>query len=175
MKRKAFTLIEVIVATAVFAFFLGSVIAAMIANAHNGPVNQRRLQAANLAREGTQLVTQIRDTAWMQGVNWASLGASIDQSAGCWGLSQGVSKALDYPSVFPGLCQFQHWRLIPGTEPPITQNSVPYTREINITDYKLFGSTKNNAKLVKVKVKWTEGGEDKFIEMKKLITDWKAI
>lgn len=74
------TLVEVVVATAIFAFFLGSVISAVIADAHNGPVNLRRLQAANLAREGIQMVTQGRDTEWIKGNPFRVTTAGMDGS-----------------------------------------------------------------------------------------------
>lgn len=160
--KKAFTLIEVIVAAGVFAFFLGSVMAAMIANAHNGPVNERRLQAANLAREGTQLVTQVRDTMWITGqtINWWN----STRSGSCRNLVGGQAGA---PS---GDCRLTYannaWNLVPGEEPI---SDTDFTREITITD------SGKDKKLITVTVWWLEGGARKDIIMKKLLTDWKAI
>jgi len=126
----------VIVATAVFAFFLGSVIAAVLADAHSGPVNKRRLQAANLAREGMTLVTQIRDTAWLRGGVFTVNPSSIPTS--------------------------------------VTLDSRQYTRTITTSPQSILGGA-NNANLVTVDVSWAEGGEDKHIVIRKILTDWKAI
>lgn len=172
--RKAFTLVEVIVATAIFAFFIGSVIAAIMANAHNGPVNQRRLQAANLAREGVQLVTQIRDTAWMHEKNWADL------SDPCFGLNNGQNRRLEYTQEIQG-CTYPHWRLQDGIE-TIPQGVVTFTRKISIADKRIFPTDVsgdlnrgNNSKVITVVVEWTEGGQVKNVTFKKIITDWKNI
>lgn len=150
--RKAFTLVEVVVATGVFAFFLGSVIAALMANAHNGPVNQRRLQAANLAREGIQLVTQIRDTAWIRGGSWIDLNDC--------GFSISGDLQLE-PN--PIICK-ANWHLVANGQ-SILLDTTTFIRKINISN---IGTDK---KLVTVIVEWSEGN----ITMKKIITDWKAI
>lgn len=80
--KRGFTLVETVVAAAIFAFFIGSVVAAMMADARSGSLNQRRLQASNLAREGIEWVTKNRDTDWLKGngfkVTSTGLSASLD-------------------------------------------------------------------------------------------------
>lgn len=171
--RKGFSLIEVVVATALLAFFLGSVIAAMIADAHNGPIKQRGLQAANLAREGIQLVSQVRDTAWLHGATWATMSQNDD----CYGLAFGDRQLVNNtPST--NSCNFPHWHLVSGDQLPIPLNGINYTRKITITDQIFFASpiiTTNNAKVITVTVSWMEGGQPQSVILKRLITNWKDI
>lgn len=159
--KKGLTLIEVVVATGILALFLGSVIAAVIADAHNGPVNERGLIAANLAREGAQLVTQIRDTAIYQGVDWGKLENNNTQIT-CWGLNAG-DKQLIKDNPGDNRCNYEHWRLTSGQEPLIFGI---FTRKINIA------KIDNATKLIIVDVSWNEGGVPKTVTVKKIITDW---
>jgi|GEM_PF-2250945 len=163
--RRGITLIEVVVAAAVFAFFIGSVMAAVIADAHNGPINERRLQAASLAREGIELATQIRDTMWITGqTTWSP--PPTDQVARCYGLNAGTNKKLVKKTGPVNICNFSHWSL---------ENNGPesinvFTREITVDDL-----SSTDKKLITVTVWWLEGGERTEIVLKKIITNWKAI
>jgi len=161
-QHKGLTIIEVIVATAVFAFFLGSVIAAIIADAHNGPANEKRLQAANLAREGVQLVTQIRDTAMLRGSRWNDLDTK-NAERNCWGLYPGDKHLIQKIGGGPSLCSFKHWFLENGAEVP----TGTFGRTINIANID------SSKKLVTVVVFWDEGGTSESFTMRKILSDWK--
>jgi hypothetical protein len=143
------------VGAALLAFFLGSVIAALMASAHNGPINQRRLQAANLAREGVQLVTQIRDTIWLNNGSFSGCDCNF-----CF--NGDVLKLV--PNTPGGSC-WSSFKLNNGPQ-TITQNGTIFTREININNS---GSDK---KKVTSKVSWSEGGQTMDVTMNKFLTNW---
>jgi Tfp pilus assembly protein PilV len=188
-KSKGMTLAEVIIALGIFTLFVGAVLTAILADAQNGPINKHRLQAANLAREGIQQVSQIRDMAWIKGhltaTEWENNGNVDNDVEKCYGLAQGTGKGLNFvTSSAPALCNFDHWRLVAGAD-NVTLNGIQYTRDISIAnkfiftpnDYAQQGLTPpaSNAKLVTVTVSWSENGTTKDLTFKKLITDWKAI
>lgn len=64
--RAAFTLIEVLIALAVFTIGIVAAMSLAIANFNNSRLNLERITAANLAREGVELVRNIRDSNWLR-------------------------------------------------------------------------------------------------------------
>ena len=68
--NKGFTLLEVIIAIALLIIGLISLMVLVRATISASSVSSSRLLAANLAREGIELVRGIRDTNWLQGQAW---------------------------------------------------------------------------------------------------------
>lgn len=68
--KKGFTLIEVVFAVGIIIMFLGSLVAIFNVGAKNILVSKHRLQAANLAREGAELMRQTRDSSWLNNQSW---------------------------------------------------------------------------------------------------------
>ncbi len=175
----SFGLLEVIIAVAIFTLFAGSIVSVISLSSKNMVVNKHRLQAANLAREGIELVTEIRDTAWFKGDDWVKIGDNNyggpnPEQKPCWGLSQGIKK-IDFLeddfTSYPANCGFGHWRLVGsavsyGDDKIITQNSVKFTREVIVEDTM-------DIKKITAKVTWDDFGQTKTVEMATLLTDWK--
>lgn len=78
--KKAQGLLETIVAIGVITTGLISVIALVISNLTNERETALRYQAINLAREGVELVRNIRDSNWLNGQDvWQGIGATSER------------------------------------------------------------------------------------------------
>ncbi len=63
--RRAFGLLEVMFATAIFIVVAGSLISLSQLSLRNAALSTHRSQATNLAQDGIETVRQLRDTAWI--------------------------------------------------------------------------------------------------------------
>lgn len=154
--RTGFTLIEVLIAAAIFVIFAGSIIALFSLNSKNVVVNKHRLEATNLAREGIELVTQIKQTASARGQDW---------TGGCWKIDVGT-KILVKDNSNP-VCDPNTWRLIDGANDSIAlPDTIPYTRVINIGD-------ESGAKKITVTVSWSDYGIDREATEVTYLTKWQ--
>ncbi|OGD56731.1 hypothetical protein A2V71_04280 [Candidatus Berkelbacteria bacterium RBG_13_40_8] len=154
--KKSFTLIEVLIATLIFVIFAGSVIALFSLNSKNTVVNKHRLEAANLAREGIDLVSQVRETALLKNED-------KDWTSGCWNINNGT-KILTYGTYGTyGSC-VNTWRLENQADQKIYFNeedstisdtssvgSIEFTRAINVEDAEPPGNKK-----ITVSVSWED-------------------
>lgn len=167
--RKSFTLVEVIVAVTLFAFFIGAAFSLFVASQQNVTTSRHRFQAANLAREGAELVREIRDTAWLHNATWAIF-TTNGPCYGLGGVNPGNPLKLDFLTNYWDQryrdCAFEHWRLVGDTE-PITQNNVNYTRAITVDNINT-----TDTKKITVTVSWDEAGKAKEIKMITYLTDW---
>lgn len=93
-RERGFTLVEVIVMMAVLTIgILGTLAVASVA-VQSGVRNEQQAVAANLAREGVELVRSIRDS------NWAA--AADGAGPGCWDYYPRTQEAAGQP--LPGSC-----------------------------------------------------------------------
>ena len=151
----SFTLIEVLIAAAIFVIFAGSIIALFSLNSKNVVVNKHRLEATNLAREGIELVTQIKQTAGARpGQDWET---------GCWKINNG-DKFLSMGAA--GTDCENTWRLENGPNDTIAlPDTIPYTRVINISD-------ESGAKKITVTVSWNDYGIERTATEVTYLTKW---
>lgn len=81
MKRNSgFTLLEVLLAIAIFSIGVVSAMSLAFSDLNNSKINFGRIRAAHLAREGVELVRNIRDS------NWLKYQANYDCDSGTLGL-----------------------------------------------------------------------------------------
>lgn len=66
LKRPAFGLVEVLVATAIFVALLGGLVSLARLSNRNSIIASHRVQANYLALEGIEAVRQLRDQAWLE-------------------------------------------------------------------------------------------------------------
>lgn len=151
--RRSFTLIEVVVTASLIILFMGALIALFNMTLKQITVNKHRLQAAQLAREGAELTRQIRDTAWLKGVGWASMNTD------CW-LKEGTGHIETNCSTLnrPGI--------LAGSQTQTIEN-VSYTKSVNIT-------TTGSTKKVNVVVSWQDFGQNYQVLMVLYLTDWRV-
>lgn len=175
--KKSFGLLEVVIAVGIFAAFAGSMITVISLSSKNMVVNKHRLQAANLAREGIELVTEIRDTAWQYNVDWDTMWAVQSRTPQCWGLGFDNPKKLVTASPTGcGMDGINHWMLntdingeVINTPLPPNGDGITFTRFINTEDY----NWDPNTKKVTVTVRWNDYGQTKNVTMVTLLTNWK--
>lgn len=155
LNKKGFTLIEVLIASAIFIMFSGAMIGLFNLTSKSGLINKHRLEATNLAREGIELVTQIKQTASTRGKDWES---------GCWNINNG-DKFLSMGATDTD-CE-NTWRLENGVNDTIAlTDTIPYTRVINIAD-------ENGAKKITVTVSWDDYGQPHSAVETTYLTNWQ--
>ena len=162
--KKSFTLLEVVITVGLFILFISALMALSSSNTKNITVNKHRLVAANLAREGMEEVTQIRDTAWLNEESWSNLANP------CWGLTGGI-RHLEFTNNTASCPSGVgwHYRLSPGSE-PIQKDNVDYTRTIQV------GIVETGRIRITVTVSWNDFSptpNNKNVTMIKDLTDWK--
>ena len=82
INKKGFTLLEVVVAIFIISIGVLGIIKLMPIIFSSTSVNSSRLTAAYLAQEGIEIVRNIRDTNWLENVNWQE-GWAGACSSGC--------------------------------------------------------------------------------------------
>lgn len=102
-KNQGFTLIEVLISIAVLTIGIVTALGLAISNFNNNRENTSRVMAANLAREGIELIRNLRDSNWLKidSNNVAYCGGSIcnyDE-----GLTQTNLIYIDYLDDLPDL------------------------------------------------------------------------
>lgn len=162
--KKSFGLIEVLIVTTIFIIFAGALTGLVLTSSKNFVVSRHRLSAANIAREGAELVGEIRDTAWQKGINWSNFGTSANIA--CWGLNSSPDDKKVAPNYSDSNCDFSHWRLVSGNE-AINRNYVDYARKIKIDE------PNSDTKRVTVTVSWQDFGHDHQIQIITYLTNWK--
>ncbi len=70
--RKGFGLLEVVFSTGIFILVIGSLILLNKLSLRNAAISIHRAQAYNLAQDGLEAVRQMRDTAWIDGIQIGS-------------------------------------------------------------------------------------------------------
>jgi type II secretory pathway pseudopilin PulG len=158
---KSFGLIEVVAAAGIFIIFIGSLVTLSSTSSRNIIINKHRLQAANLAREGIEMVREIRDTAWRNDVSWSDL------KEPCWGLAGNLRRLENYQGELK--CDYWHYHLVNGNE-IISIDNVQYTRNISINDWQVVNP--NDAKTVTVTVSWNDFGRTRTVTMITYLTNW---
>lgn len=168
--KKGFGLIEVVISAGIFVIFIGSLTALSGVSARNSVINKHRLIAANLVREGLELVSEMRDTAWRQGKSWSDLGTSV-----CFGLvGDGGARYIQYTN--PAGCNYYYWNLVTTYPGSPSFNSprfyegvgyVDYTRTFSVVDLDI------SLKKITVRVTWPDFGTDRYVEGITYLTNWK--
>ncbi len=81
-KKEGFSLPEVMVGVAVLASVVVASTSLLVTTMRTNNNNAKRLVAMNLAAEGVEAVRNIRDSNWLQGIDWR---ANTEEGRGLWG------------------------------------------------------------------------------------------
>jgi type II secretory pathway pseudopilin PulG len=147
-----FGLLEVIISISVIILVVGGTVTLGNSALRNNTISQERTVAYNLAREGVEVVRQIRDTKWINGTpdSWADFGITGSQDV------QNVGDAWVFGSSLPHKIE-----------------DIDYSRVITIDKYTLVGeNTDETARKVTVKVTWRDYGRDFNVELNEILTNW---
>lgn len=68
--KKGFGLLETIVAIGILSMGAGAIVLLLVQSLATTSVSQSRLVAAHLSQEGLEVVRNIRDSNWIQGLSW---------------------------------------------------------------------------------------------------------
>lgn len=162
--KKAFSLLEVMVAMLIISIGMIGVISLIVSNINLSNLSKNKLIAMNLAQEGIELVRNIRDENWLDGDDWQD--GIINDGSYIVDYS-GESSVNDVPDdiddnsaklYLDGDGFYQH---------SVTADDTVFSRLIIITDDTATSTT------VRSYVKWRQG--DKIFDyiVDSIIYDWK--
>jgi hypothetical protein len=160
--NKGFTLMEAILAIFVITTGLVGVLSLVSQTIASSTFSKDKLIAAYLAQEGIEIVRNIRDTNWLQNLDWNS------------GLAVGIYEA-DYDSqwlsIYSGnplnlesLTNYYGYGLGDATK---------FTRKITISEPATASCPASDCLNVKVEVSWQERGNPCSVEAQENLYNWK--
>lgn len=172
-RKKGFGLMEVLISAVIIIIILSALVTIGRAALSNNEGLAQRAQAIYVAQEGLELVRQIRDSNWIDGVSetkWNTLNPISSPIAptipGNYGLADWGSSKWVLGSYTSGTTA--------------TIGGIVFTRKINISDATgllpvATGSTSLSPYAMKVKsiVTWTYAGQNKSVELSEILTNWR--
>lgn len=154
MSSKAFTLIEILIAITVITVGVVGFYAAITRVASLTFSNSNRFIASRLAQEGMELVSNIRDTNWVEGTNWDN-GLTIDND---YRVQYNKEDLLAYSATPLKIDNDGFYNYDDGDDSK-------FTRKVTITHI--------NANALKVKVQITWSGKGSPLEVEEHLYNWK--
>lgn len=164
--KKAFTLIEVLVACAILIIVVTSAVALGVTIINNATLSRQRITAYYLAQEGIETTRQIRDSNLIDG---------NDRTA--WNTFDYTYAPLNYSAIYRVTTSGN--RLFLANNPngeDIIIDGVTYRRKVTFAPAGIDIPGVNiadNAVRVIINVGWNYKGNSKQIETRELITNWK--
>lgn len=178
---KGFTLLEVIIAIFLITVGVGATVSLINQTLSSSQVISSRLVASYLAQEGIELVRNIRDGNWLEGVDWLDGGLTLYLNS---------MAAIDYVN-WPELMDSDHqdfylclgsggfYYYDPPAPPPGTiscsspaSTLTPYQRIITLLSVPA-GDPDPEAIRVLSEVKWTERGREHSITAEEILYNWR--
>ena len=148
---------EAIVAIFVITAGIVGVLALVTQTISSATFSKDKLTAAYLAQEGIEIVRNIRDTNWLQGLSWNNgLGVSVyeaDYKASSLSFFSGNPLNLETLTGYYGYG---------------AGDATKFTRKITINDGPVSGSSLN----IKVEVSWQEKGTSHKVEAQENLYNW---
>lgn len=191
--KKAFTLIEVLVACSILIILITAVVELGVTIINGSVLSRQRVTAYYLAQEGIETIRQIRDSNLIDSneeTSWKSLVYAV-QPAQIPQASNFPELVIDSSQTYEvGLPSFQDRMFLApsGNGEQITVDGVVYTRKItfvragiSIPEFEQGTPAENqvqldaNAVRAIVNISWKYKNSDKNIEVRELITNWKQL
>jgi type II secretory pathway pseudopilin PulG len=188
--RKAFGLIETLIACAILIIIIGALMSLSVLISRNIAFTKQRATAFNLAQEGIEGIRQVRDTNLMDGKSetaWNTLICQTDSTfhvpdpiaepANTYKLSFGAFGCYTVGGVTPKRITLQPVSATDGET--ISIGGIDFNRRITFEVpgidplVKNADTTSDNAIRVVVKINWIKDGQSREIELKELLTNWK--
>ncbi len=166
--NKGFTLTEVIIGIMILTITIVTATSILVGLIKSNKNNVQTLQAYYMAQEGVEAVTNMRDTNWLNNLEWLG-----DESGNPWGraldLDEDFVLGVKTDSVpykrgdisFEDLSNYAPWSLS-GAE---SAEDSEFNRVINVLPYK------EQHVLVRSTVFF---GNDKKVSVEKVLTNWKG-
>lgn len=169
------SIIEVIIAISVIVVGILAIMSLNMMNSRGNRFNTNYLVGNNLAREGIEVVRNIRDTNWVLGNNW-NVGLAVGKYIAYFDrvTSKWAIKSTTYPlgSGYTNLYQLTTFNLyIQNTATIASATKTNWSRLITISEIK-DGSTVVGIKVVS-EVLWTESGTNKTIKLEDNLFNWQ--
>ncbi|MCK5460556.1 type II secretion system protein [Candidatus Gracilibacteria bacterium] len=175
-----FTLIETMVTIVILAFSLSGTIYLMMTILNSTETNQKRITATYLAQECTELVRNMRDSAWKQNMPWncafpdgtqtyrihpdinaipgsfltmckTKLGAQIETD----------NFSPDFFTLYKTDGRFSHNSTLPNSEPTIFQRKI------------VISNVDNEKMTITCNVSWRKNHSTEKIEISEILTNWQ--
>ncbi len=179
--KKGFTLIETLVAIAIFAFSITGLISITARGVFDTNFVKNKFTASYLATEGAELVRNIRDTAALGGQNWDVVVADQDLLNRCYGANNicfiDPDPQPDYNSpTIPEECT---GGVCPALSYRKSEASFNYDSPDNADNFRsIFVRTINirpigpKEAMVVSRVEWNQGSELHHVEFSFNLLDW---
>lgn len=176
--KKGFGLLEVLISAVIIIMILSALVLIGRAAMANSDYNQQRAQAIYLAQSNIEIVRQIRDTNWIDGVNstqWNTLESIAGQPRTIPDYDCYVSVTnFDYSFERYALRRDNGCNFIAST----SIGSVTYRYTVSISPatglLPLPAQTLNDSAIkVNSLVRWQYNGQQKEVEASELITNWR--
>ncbi len=185
IKEKGQSIIEVIASIGIFLIAVSVILGLTVSNMTGQKTNEFQVIANNLAKEGVEVVRNIRDSNWLSGNNWDEgisdmiLNENNEAIAifnnGFLSLSLPVDDSL-YLSELGIYNHNQEGKLSPFsrrlTLDNICFNIANKQEYIKEQPCSMAGEIKIGIKIIS-QVRWSEKGREKILVLESLIYDWK--
>ena len=160
--KRGFTLIEVITVLLIISLGMVGVLSLISQNIRSQSLNKNTLIAYQLAQEGVELIRQVRDTNWREGVDWQT-----DLNAGTY--------YMDYQDRTPHLALSASYGNL-GSDSDGMYYSTPgsaaagsgFSRLIRITE-----DATDPKILITVSIYWSDRGRNFSYDLEAELYDWK--
>lgn len=167
LSRSGFTLIETLIAITfvmtVFTAVTGLVLITNRASQHN----LRRYQAVLLAQEGLEVMRYLRDSNWLQNLNWTGIAADD------FGLD-GENERLLYLSYERAQCP-PCWKFL-GDGKVALEDGFEFTRQIEVRPVvhpQDVSQVREDTLEVTARIMWNTSGRDSELSLSTYLSDWK--
>ena len=166
--KNGFTIMEAIVAIFVITTGIVGVLSLVTQTNSSATFSKDKLISAYLAQEGIEIVRNIRDTNWLQGLSWDS------------GLGAGEYE-VDYNAALtfcPPICDYDHnlrfLKIDGGFYNYFLGTNTKFKRKITISkeEYPL-GSGRYDKIIVTVEVSWQEKGKPHSVSAQENLYNWR--
>lgn len=182
--KRGFTLVELIIAITVLVIGVVAVFGLSFFAIQLNRTNVQRLQALELAREGMEMIRNIRDSNWKNNYPFAG-GAPL------WGEDLGPQKyvkisprpgdQVPFAIVTVNPQQRNEYRLntveVSGVSFFTHDTGTPsqFYRLLQIEPYSLEGAASDEAIKVTSQVLWLNGDKEHTVEVTEILTNWRKI
>lgn len=176
-QARSFTLIEVLVACAILIILVAAVVALGVTIINNAVLSRQRISAYYLAQEGIETIRQIRDSNLVDGreeTGWKTLNYQ-------WGVVNPFRDVVaDGTTIYSVVVEAPPERRLflgpTGYGQDIVVDGVTYRRKITFASAGIDipgVNVADNAVRAIVSISWKFKNNDKEIEVRELITNWK--
>lgn len=174
MNKKAFTLVEVIMAITIVTVALVAVYGLIISVLTANQRNIHNLQAGALAAEGLEVVRYLRDSNWLQNYSWTGRNGELSV------VDPSTSKIIYLVESESA----PYWKINGQQVPPykcgklesiVIENGITYCRFITLSkvyDPENSGTFLKETMQVTSTVSWDEKGITKQVELSTFLSNW---